>query len=183
MNWLGCSPSGSDVLHRNNRNLPVKGIAPLARAPTQIRRTVLRSRESSERLSGKRVVTTPCEEMFSAWLLTKCSRFRSGRESILKAGRAGEFSGACCMQHGCRLSHGIVAGGIVVKTDGKAGECTPRQQECSWAAGVVLDRTVGTVEAAIVTGGRLQQTTEARSSAAKVLVFMPACRVSQEYPT
>lgn len=101
-----------------------------------------------------------------------------GVNSQSREGR--RISGACCMQHGCRLSHGTVAGGIVAKTDGHAGECTPGQQECSDAVAVVLDRTGRGVKAATVTGRRLQQTTEARSSVAKVPVFMSDSRVSQE---
>lgn len=122
--------------------------------------------------------------MSSAWLPPKCSRCRSGRESILRAGRAGEFSGACA-QHGCRLSHGIIAGGIVEKTNCLAGEWAPGQQECSCAAGVVLACIVRNVKAATVIGGRLQQSTQAKSTAAKVLFFIPVCRdrVSQEEPT
>lgn len=78
------------------------------------------------------------------------------------------------MQQGCRLSHGIVAGGIVANWNCLTGECTQGQQECPSAADVVLAFVVRIVKAAIVFGGRLQQSTHAKSTVATVLFFIPA---------
>lgn len=51
-----------------------------------------------------------------------------GRESFFATGRAGERSGVCRMQQGCRLPQGIFEDGIVAKT----AEAVLRrgQQEC-----------------------------------------------------
>src|SRR5689334_2659132 len=102
----------------------------------------------------------------------KCVVF--GRESDFATGSAGERSGACCIQQGCSLPHGIVAGMIVASTTGATALRVCGQQSC-WCAdadfvfvkeeGQCNDRE----EAA---GAMLQHIVETTINAAMILVRM-----------